>query len=501
MSNKALVKELRRELNAANRTIKLERKQLRGFRPSGGKSVAAARTANKATQARLTPKSTFDDYLAILADPENGEVPDDLQVPGLLQCPTVAWRNKWIISVTADLNGEAIVLFRPGIAATFAATGWTIRDYDGGTGLHPYLSSDTGGQVFKSFPPVGQDTVHRFTSGVLSDTWGVTYWNPCPEAASMIESFVAYQPIAASIRAQYTAAAVAATGRCVLASIPGSQTIPLDNPLSANTMGLGNYQVLDFDSLATLLDARTSSVLEPGHVVYIPEGQSAARFRPTKSQPPLAADYWGSAILGVDNLPCCDSEPSVFMATANAYANPSNLNDFLFATGSVTPRPATEQMLISSHLQQKLAAAGSPDSPVLVFFAEGLVAGANFQITFSQVLCGISDTRAWSLSRPHALRSLAPSNSELAALVAAQSIPRAIPFKAHGSFLKSIAKAAQQVYHKLEGTAGFIKKHGPNLARGASFLANKLDMPEVAGFLDSVGGATSLAEVADLLLV
>lgn len=498
-NNAATVKELRREINAANRTIKLLRTDQRLDRDGGiaarKRNSEARAGSRKHTHANLKSSTSLDQYIDVIVDPENASVPPSLQVPGLLQHPAVAWKNKFEILVTADANGELIALFRPGLAGVFAATGHNVAN----SVNHSYLSSTTGGNVFETFPVTGDATATRMTTGALTGTWAIPTWDSLPEGNAIIESMAVVQPIAASISATYASAPTAATGRVLAASIPGSLAIPPGNKVSSWAMDLGNTQALSYDSLISLEDAKSSSVLDGARAIYVPEGDAADRFRPTKYAPSYASfAVAGSAVLGQYNGPACDGDPSSFTALSDAMVLPGNMSNFLYDQAGVA-RTALDQAALSKGLQKTLAAANSIDCPYLVIFGDGLVAGAQYKIVCTQVMCGIADSRNWSLSRP-AIPKMMTSVEEKAAIMVAKSLPKAMASRTDRSHTRGIAKAAKSAYHWLSNNWQKVAQFAPMASRAAQSALSEAGLPEVAGFLADLGSAASAAEIGALLI-
>lgn len=487
----AELKAARRELNQAHTKLKSERRAgpvVRSAKPT-------AKSAGQRTRSSLASVTTFDEYLDVLVDPENAHVPSSLQVPGLLQVNAVAWKNKWEILVRPT-NQEAVAVFRPGLAAAFAASSYATQfSLD-----HPYMQSTTGGQVDDVFPGNGNTTMTQIAAGPLAGTWAVNNWDSIPEASAIVSSMVAVQPIAASMSISYSAAPLNATGRLLVASIPGGQCIAPGDPISATEcMGLDATQPLSYDQLITLNDAVSTSVLDGGRCIFVPSGVSAQRFRPTKY-----ANSWsayanaGSAIVGLNAAPPCDGDPSRFMAFVDSTTSPSSLNNFYFDQAGAA-RTAAQQRAISINAQQTMARLTDIDCPTLVFFADGLQDSATFKITFTQVMCGIADSRSWSLSRSPSMIAYEHQVHEDAVQAVIQAVPKAMSGATSRSISRSLASRAKDAYHFLVKKWDTIAPHVPAIANSVGNFLAKAGIPEVGELMADIGSAGSLAEVAGLL--
>jgi hypothetical protein len=175
----------------------------------------------------------------------------------------------------------------------------------------------------------------------------------------------------------------------------------------------------------------------------------------------------------------------------------TNLNYFSHdSSGSI--RPAAEQAVLALGYQRQLAALTNPDCPTLVIFGDGLLPGAEFKVTFTQIMCGVADSRNWSLTQAPIPRHL--STHENAALATVQMIPKAMPGSTNRAHTRKITEMARKAYHALAEGWDYVKEYGPAVASSAGRLLSKVGMEDVGAVLTDLGSAGSLAEVAALLI-
>lgn len=496
------LRQTRTELNNANRELKEARRALQAKRAGLAVGTADGRADRTQALSRLSPRS-FADYLEVLIDPENATVDPDLQIPGFIQFPTIAWKNKWRITVEVlqvgvapNTKNIACALFKPGLMSCFAATNHLISN--AAQNAFQYLESTTGGNSFATWPFDGDDTMLEITpGGIPSGILGVNGWDCCPDSGSIRKSFVAVQPIAASLTMRTTGAPLGAQGSFLSASIPGSQNIAYSNSTQDSMTGVIN-QVLDYDSLATLLDARTGPVLDGARVIYIPEGMSAARLRPTKAEPPFAAGITGSQILGKESLPTCDGDPSEFLSVAASLNSPANVSNFFYdPTGA--GRTAGAQQSLTNTFMYTLGAVRGMDSPVLCCYADNMEAGTSVEFVFTQVMCGIADSQSWSLTRSPLGGPGVSSRQEKAAALTMRLIPKNIP--RHPNVIGKVKNIATRTYEFLSKNWDKVENYGPAILNASSKGLRALGLGEAAGLIDAVASSASVAElVASLAL-
>lgn len=440
-------------------------------------------------------------YARSLIDPWSGPA----HIPQRVAPASTPLSVKQTVTVTApSVNPvtnarEVCFVLRGGIYAMYAASGKLIEN----GGVHQYLSTWTvssGASPVNASYPRNDDgqCVYQFNN--TANYFAVYAYEPALEYAALQSTFTAYRKVSQGLRVTYTGPPLDAQGKCVIATIPGTQRPSTYAPtayVAGTTLGMNpiTQQTLSFDSLATLLDAQTYGAAEGCTHVWAPSGDQIDMWRPTRYVP-IAARNGTNGIFGITSFPVCDSDPQAFQGMADALTSIQYLPNNLWTTiGGATAASSTKaQQLAIQH-------ATCADDPIVVFFATGLDDTASYSFEWVVNYEGIPDNRALSLVQPQQNMVRADDGAQaVRALVA--SMPRAAPGP-HGD--RAFARIAAGVRDAVAGVGSAAKRAaevgrtilnvGQSVLPIASNVMRVMGMPQEAALADAIGAASSAEEL------
>lgn len=519
----------KRELKDLRTIVQQKNVELKRLRATATNASPTGNSANRraALKARAKARAASNDragggdlsdnarraheYFSVLMNPFKAAIPSDLQPPSLHpDQPTLAFRmehERVLISTDEGSDpGEFMVLFKPGLAAAFASSGAKVEF----SVEHLYASNfNVNPTVSATYPVNGTQTMDQYAAG---DPFYLHMWDSFPEANSVIADFSAYQVLAAGLSVSCDTPAITASGRLIAGSIPGYTNIPQLDPVIPDVMSGASTQILTPESLRTLPDAQSFSVMEGAHISWLPDGPGAFCLRPTKYVPP-GSGLITSACIGLDASPCCDGDTASFVSIANDEMSRAQ-QVALSYNADGTPLSPSAQANVTLYEQRRLAGILPGESPTLAICGDGLAPGTVFRVQYVQVLAAVAEAQTLGYSQSPSLRVPIASNESVATHTVMQAVKSAgihvaSPQVQHASvrsgLSRHMAKAASTIKDILD-TGGKIAKTiydnrgllQSGATKGSSFM-RELGLGDFADVLEGLGSAGSAEEAIGAL--